>query len=396
MHNVVFVGGSQFVICVYVQIYLYDINTLLQPLLRPRQLLPYAIVTYTVDGIQQDVAEVEPLPSDVPPELRHIIERINAKAEGHASISAQRPFLENFSRISSVVGADSAQSSTTTVASTIAVIGSGNAGRMDVPAESSDAHLQRVIAQINARLESQERSRQLALQNVAVMGAAAVLPSVSQSEVYPSAGRRVVSRNISDQVATGLSVLVSSAPRVDGGSLAITAITAASGASLTGYSGSLPTVAAAQPKLTVPAANMAATGGAYVALAASGRSAPFAVAPELVAGSSTLAGMQYSSSAAPYLRTLPGVVDATGIAAAVDPATVVASQQIKYIPCQSGGRGDMSVVGAASTGGLYPLQSVMPSDTVGAGYTLINSGAAVKRPLNDVMLYMVDKRPRYY
>ena len=75
---------------------------------------------------------------------------------------------------------------------------------------------------------------------------------------------------------------------------------------------------------------------------------------------------------------------------------MVASRQIKYIPYQSAGRGDISVIGAASAGDLYPLPSVLPSDAVDAGYTLINSGAAVKRPLNDVMLYMMDKRPRYY
>lgn len=360
-------------------------------------MLPYAVVTYTVDGVQHNDAAVEPLPSDMPPQLRHIIERINAKADGHASMSAQRP-LENFNRILSVEGADSVQSSAaTSVAPPVAVVGGGSATGTDIPAESSDANLQRVIAQINARLESQERSRKLALQNVALMGAAAALPSASHSEVYPTAAGRVGSRNVGDQVATGLSVLVSSAPRGDGGggSLGITAITAASGAGLTGYGGSLPTVAAAQPKLTV-AANVAAARGGYVALAAGGRSAAFAVAPELVAGSSALAGMQYQSSAAPYLRTLPGVVDATGITAAVDPSTMVASQQIKYIPYQSGGRGDISVAGASSAGNLYPLQSVMPSDAVGAGYPLINSGAAIKRPLNDVMLYMVDKRPRYY
>jgi len=354
-------------------------------------LLPYAIMTYTVDGVQQNIADVEPLPSDVPPQLHRIIERINAKAEGQASILAPRPSLENFSRSSSVVGADSARSSVTSVASTTAVICTGSTGEMDMFSKSSDANLQQVIAQINARLESQERSRQLALQNVAVMGAAPAPPSASQSEVYPNAARQVISRNANDQVATGFSVFVSSAPRVDVRSLAITAVTAVTA---TSYSGSLPTVASAQTKLTVEAANMATACGGY--MAAGGRSAPFVVAPELVAGSSSLAGMQYPSSAASYLRPMPGIIDATNIAAAIDPATMVASQQIKYIPYQSGGHGDVSVVGAASASSLYPLQSVMPSDAVGAGYTFVNSGAAIKRPLNDVMLYMVDKRPRYY
>ena len=79
-------------------------------------------MTYTVDGVQQNIADVEPLPSDVPPQLHRIIERINAKAEGQASILAPRPSLENFSRSSSVVGADSARSSVTSVASTTACL----------------------------------------------------------------------------------------------------------------------------------------------------------------------------------------------------------------------------------------------------------------------------------
>jgi len=377
---------------VFIQVYLYDINALLQPLLRPRQLLPYAVVTYTVDGVQPSVDDVEPLTSDVPPQLQHIIQRINAKADGQAGMPlVQRVPVDNPIRLSS------AHNISAPVTSTISVTGSGTAGKMtgsggsDKPAESSDANLQRVIAQINARLESQERSKQLALQNAAAaaMGSASALPPATHSDLYPNTAGRVVARNIGDQVAAGLGVLGTPGPRVDTGSLGITPVTAASG-----YSGAL-----VQPKISVAAANVAAAGGGYVALAAGGRSAPFALSPELVGASSALAGMQYPSSApvvsaSPYLRTLPGVVDAAGIAA-VDPATMLASQQLKYVPYQSQGR-DVSVLGAASAGGLYPLQSVMPADTVGAGYTLVNSGGAVKRPLNDVMLYMVDKRPRYY
>jgi len=336
-----------------------------------------------VDGVQPNVPDVEPLASDMPTQLQHIIERINAKAEGHASVSAQRPCLDALNRLSSVVSAESVQSSGTSTAMT-AVAKMTGAGADETP----DTNLQRVIAQINARLESQERSKQLALQSVALMAAA----SRGHSDVYPpAAAGRVVGRSVGDQATAGLSVLGQS--RVDA-----TPITAVSPAT---YSGGLAAMAAAQPKLTVSAANMSAAGSGYVALATGGRSAAFAVAPELVGGSSALAGMQYPSSASivsqsPYLRgTLPGVVDAASIAA-VDPSAIVASPQVKYIPYQSQSR-DMSMMGAATAGsGLYPLQSVMPADAVATGYTLVNSGAAVKRPLNDVMLYMVDKRPRYY
>ena len=352
-------------------------------------MLPYAIVTYTVDGVQQNVDDVESVPSEVSSQLQHIIERINAKAEGHAAISTQRPAFENVGRLSSVVSAQLSPSTATPVPSSLpgGVVKTAGGG-LDVPAESSEANLQRVIAQINARLEAQERSKQFAFQNAALLGAAATaVPSTSH---HPTALGRVVSRGISNQAAAGLGVIGSSAHRADAGSLAV-----ASGAGLTGHSGSL---AAVQPKITVAAGNMASAGGGYWSLAAGGRSAPLAVAPELIGGNAAaLAGMQYPSSApivsaSPYLRALSGIVDATGIATAVDPTTMLASQQVKYFPQSR----DMPVVGAASASGLYPLQSVMPADAVGAGYTLVNSGGAVKRPLNDVMLYMLDKRPRYY
>ena len=352
-------------------------------------------MTYTLDGLQQNIDAVESLPVEVPSQLEQIIQQINAKADGHAT---QRPCVENLGRPTSVHAAS--------VPSTISVIGSGSSvgktagggSGVDVlPAESSDANLQRVIAQINARLESQERSRQLALQNVgAMMG----MPGANHSDVYPTAaGRGVVGRSIGDQVASGLGVLGAPASRVDASSLGISPLTTVS-AGLSGYTGRLAAAAAAQPKISLAAANMAAASGGYVALASGGRSAPFAIAPELVGVSSGLAGMQYPSpgpvvSASPYLRTLPGMVDAAGLAA-VDPSAMVAPQQLKYIPYQSQGC-DVSMVGTAAAGGLYPLQSLMPPETVGAGYTLVNSGGgAVKRSLNDVMLYMVDKRPRYY
>jgi len=347
-------------------------------------------VTYTVDGVPPKVDDIEPLPSDVPPQLQHIIERINAKADGHAAIATARLNSENSARLTP------GYQSTVAAGSAAVSVGSSGTGKGsdETAAESSDANLQRVIAQINARLESQERSRQLALQNVAMMSATAGLPpTATHADIYPAAtAGRVGAR--SDQVAA---VLGPSTARLDASSLGMTSVTAASGPGRSGYSGGL--AAPAQPKVTVAAANMAAASGGYITLGSSGRSAQFAITPELVGASSALAGMQYPPSApivsaSPYLRTLPAVVDATGIGA-VDPATMVASQQLKYVPYPSQGR-DVSMVGAASAGGLYPLQSVMPADAVGAGYTLVNSGTAVKRPLNDVMLYMVDKRPRYY
>ena len=273
--------------------------------------MPYAIVTYTVDGLEQDVDDVEPLVSDMPPQLQQIIERINAKANGHAAAVVQRPSLENSGRLPSL---HSVPSTFTPAMSTISVVGSG--GGMDDPAESSEANLQRVIAQINARLESQERSRQLALQNVALMSGAAALAPATHPDVYPTTPGRPIGRSIADQVAaTGLSVLGASAARVDASSLGMTPITAASGAGLTGYSSGL---AAATSKVTLAAGNVAAGGGGYVALGSGGRSAQFAVSPELVGVSSALAGMQYPSSvpvvsASPYLRSLPGLVDAAGM-----------------------------------------------------------------------------------
>ena len=306
----------------------------------------------------------------------------------------------------------------------VSVLGSGGGGgsvgapRMpgssssEVPAaESSDVNLQRVIAQINARLESQERGKQLAaLQNVALLGG-----TTRHSQLYPPPTARAVGRSVVDPAGLA-GVLSASSARVDpAGALGIApaslGITPLS-ATATGYSGAL---AAPQPKITMAANVAAAQGGGgaggYVALAAAGaRSAPFALSADLVgtnAAAAALAGLQYPASgpigSTSYLRPLPaGVVDTT---VTVDPTSAMlgpSAQQLKYVPYASPGGRDVPVLGGgaaamAGAGGLYPLQSVMPGDTVGpGGYALVNSGGAVKRPLNDVMLYMVDKRPRYY
>jgi len=296
----------------------------------------------------------------------------------------------------------------------------GSSGASEIPAaESPDANLQRVIAQINARLESQERGKQLAaLQNVALMGGGSALPVASHSNVCPAPAGRAGGRNIVDPASLGGVLSAASSARIDPagalgispGSLGITPLSAAA----PGHGGAL--AAPSQPKITM-AANVAAVaqgtgggGGGYVALAAPGaRSAPFTLPADLVGTNvAALAGLQYQASgpigSASYLRPLPaGVVDAT---VALDPTSAVLGasvpQQLKYVPYGSPAGRDVSVLGGgaaamAGASSLYPLQSVVPGDTVGTGgYALVNSGGAVKRPLNDVMLYMVDKRPRYY
>ena len=42
------------------QIYLYEINKLLQPSARPRQVLPYAVLTFTLQGAYLAAVDAEP------------------------------------------------------------------------------------------------------------------------------------------------------------------------------------------------------------------------------------------------------------------------------------------------------------------------------------------------
>ncbi len=66
------------------QIYAYEINKLLQPSTRPRQIFPYAVVTYTENGAYVPAVDAKPTAKEKlagNPRLQEIIKAINAKAE---------------------------------------------------------------------------------------------------------------------------------------------------------------------------------------------------------------------------------------------------------------------------------------------------------------------------
>ena len=63
--------------------YLYEINKLLQPSARPRQAIPYAVVTYTEGGLHTSAVDAKASMKDQiegNPRLQEIIKAINAKA----------------------------------------------------------------------------------------------------------------------------------------------------------------------------------------------------------------------------------------------------------------------------------------------------------------------------
>jgi hypothetical protein len=70
------------------QVFLYEINKLLQPSTRPRQTLPYAVITFTENGQYVPAIDAKATPKEKlagNPRLQEIIKAINAKNEQEAS-----------------------------------------------------------------------------------------------------------------------------------------------------------------------------------------------------------------------------------------------------------------------------------------------------------------------
>jgi len=81
----------------FFQVYLYEINKLLQPSSHPRQILPYAVVTFTLDGVHNPTVDIpDPVIAGVREKqvtigteatggntkLQQIIDQINSRTEG--------------------------------------------------------------------------------------------------------------------------------------------------------------------------------------------------------------------------------------------------------------------------------------------------------------------------
>ena len=177
------------ILCVFLQVYLYEINKLLQPCSRPRQAHPYAIVSYTVGGqylpaIDARATSAEKLASN--PRLQHIVSAINSKTEG-SSDSKTPPGVA--AGLSVAIDAKSGVSPQPgVVAPGVAGMSANGLGGMGVSpvlspgmspvsslgrasnSGSRSSHspspevtegnqsLNRVISQINARLKAEERS----------------------------------------------------------------------------------------------------------------------------------------------------------------------------------------------------------------------------------------------
>lgn len=185
------------------QIYLYEINKLLQPVSHPRQVLPYAIVSFTLDGAYHPAVDAEPTADDKlagNPRLQHIINSINSKNEkpGAGNSSSGSPGCTP----SPPIGQPSPQAATVPIGLPVAspgvptvgpgpgptipgptagsilgapamlgqgVLGLGNGVPLlpqthsHTPSPELDAHpgLAHIISQINARLEAEERGKKI-------------------------------------------------------------------------------------------------------------------------------------------------------------------------------------------------------------------------------------------
>lgn len=79
------------------QVYLYEINKLLQPSARPRQVLPYAVVTYTENGVYLPAIDVKPTAKEKlagNPRLQEIIKAINCKQSSSSPDTVTTPDKE--------------------------------------------------------------------------------------------------------------------------------------------------------------------------------------------------------------------------------------------------------------------------------------------------------------
>jgi len=406
------------------QIYIYDINTLLQPAARPRQVLPYAVVTYTVNGLHHVVADVESVAEStsdsVPNQLQQIIQQINAKAG-----SSTCP--PSFQRTVAVPPSDSQQKPNARTLPSAKEAGTSSTGfaksasvtkASELP-ESADDHLQRVISQINARLESQERSNrqtwsELAVQRAVAGTATASLSGttiISSASVLCSTGvgnalNMLSSTEPSYQLSSSVGTSVNPRPgQMVGPAFGLQDMSGVSHGYLTGVGhtqGSLAALAAAGSSLS----GSGYLGMSPVAINAP-RQMPVAMASDLVGAhslTSMFAAAQHMTStpsfvpASAYYRTMPSIIDTSGMAG-LDPNTAAMLSRVKYVPYGASAASSPEVAGLA--GGFYQVPAVTLADAVaaGSGYTLVNTaaaGTALKRPLNDVMLYMYDKKPRFY
>lgn len=394
-----------------------------------------------MNGLHQASADADSLAASigdaVPSQLKQIIQQINAKVSNPAGVSS------SFQRAASVSSSDGFHSKPDNRATSTAKDASASSaasskpltgGRMNEQTDNTDSHLQRVISQINARLESQERSNRqtwsdLAVQRATASAGASMTPlpgnvPIANDPVSSYAGPAKV------LCPPGIGSAVNMLPPGDPGHQ-LTATVGAVGNSRTGavpgpaYTlqevGTVPRGylagmgAVAHPQVSIAAATGSSlAGGTYLgvnpATISVSRHVSVAMTPDLV-GTSSLAGVFASASgpqhltssqsfmpASAYYRTVPGLVDATGMAG-LDPHTAALLSRVKYFPYAAASAASPDVGALAS--GFYPVPAVAPTDAAASGtsYALVNpaaAGAAVKRPLNDVMLYMVDKKPRFY
>lgn len=261
---------------------------------------------------------------------------------------------------------------------------------------SPDSVLQRAISQINARLESQERSnRQSWSERAAAAVAASSRPPISS-----------VPHTLSSTLAAPLGLMVQSSDPLSGTVISSPSVSGVYGISdFTGQSAAAYQFASgANPGTGV----FSAAAAGYLGLPVSG--ARHMMSPEML-GAGMYASPQLAQAYAPvssYYRAISGLLDTAG-GGAIDPNALLS--RVKYMP------GNSELAAGIPTG-YYQLPATalaQPDVAAGAmgagpglggtasvsaaGYTLMNAsipGTSLKRPLNDVMLYMMDKKPRFY
>ena len=164
--------------------YLYEINKLLQPASHPRQVLPYAIVSYTQDGVYLPSIDAEPTPAEKlagNPRLQSIVKAINSKNDGPPTPGASPalPGASNGNGLITTIGRPSPANSlspggsisptegppliNTELAAKYGLNGlvkmATMPGQNGQVSEGANPALNRIVSQINARLDAEERSK---------------------------------------------------------------------------------------------------------------------------------------------------------------------------------------------------------------------------------------------
>lgn len=375
------------------QIYLYEINKLLQPASNPRQILPYAIVTFTVDGVYNSAIDVEPTSAEKlanNPQLQLIIKQINARSE--SSADAAIPPTGGAVQSTKTLTAPSAGSGRLVAAAapghvmglpstvlTLGQAGSVHGCQLD-PADGAsvleNAKLQKVISELNAKLGAEETRKSAFGDAVAAARGNGTMPLTSESLLNAEylTRRPALSVNLPGMMSPAMGLFSAA------GILNVHP-TVSSGASVAQFQSSAAAVAAAA---ALPAYGLLKPGLANVVTSQSMMAAGLIGGVHGQAAVASRPGAGDPAAAA--MAAMAGYISFPNAAASFFPQG--AMYPYDYVQAVLGAPKDGAALSAA---GFYPIQAINPA---AAGYAVV--GQALKRPLAGDYIPYVEKKTKFF